>query len=356
MVLGLTAAPTSTHPQERKLARIGWVGDWYSLSAALIGVMVETVLLSIPLAASAEAANKVYQIGWLSGTAVSSPESIEAFRQGLREFGWTEGQNFSFVFRHGDERAEHLAERAADLARIKVDVIVATVPVAVEAARRATTTIPIVMVFGPDPANAGVVSSLAHPGGNITGLTSLSADLAVKQLELLKAIAPGISNVAVLLNPSNPWHANAIARVEAAGSALGVHLRSVAVRGPGELDSAFATMAKERVGGILSLSDPTTFSHRARLAALALEYRLPMMSCLAEYTEAGGLASYWPNTRGMFRSAAVYVHRILNGARAGDVPVEQPKTFDFVINLKTAKALRVTIPAAVLARADRVIE
>ena len=322
----------------------------------LVRVIVAIVLLSVPLAILAQPGNKVYQIGWLSGTAVSSPESIEAFRQGLREFGWTEGQNFSFVFRHGDEQAEHLAERAADLARMKVDVIVATVPAAVEAARRATTTIPIVMVFGPDPANAGVVSSLARPGGNITGLTSLSADLAVKQLELLKAIVPGVSNVAVLWNPSNPWHANALVRVEAAGSALGIRLRSVAIRGPREVDSAFATMAKERVGGILSLSDPMTFSHRARLAALALEYRLPMMSGLAEYTEAGGLASYWPNTRGMFRSAAIYVHRILGGARPGDLPVEQPKTLDFVINLRTAKAMRVSIPAAVLARADRVIE
>ncbi|HQR15968.1 MAG TPA: ABC transporter substrate-binding protein [Nitrospira sp.] len=318
--------------------------------------MAAIVLVSVPLAIFAQPRNKVYQIGLLSGTAVSSPESVEAFRQGLREFGWFEGQNFSVIFRHGDEQAEHLAERAADLARMKVDVIVATVPVAVEAARRATTTIPIVMVFGPDPASAGVVSSLARPGGNVTGLTSLSADLAPKQLELLKAIVPGVSHVAVLWNPSNPWHKSALAQLEAAGSTLGIRLRRVVVRGPGELDSAFATMAKERVGGILSLSDPMTFTHRAKLAALALEYQLPMMNGLAEYTEAGGLASYWPNTREMFRNAAVYVHRILDGARPGDLPVEQPKTFDFVINLKTAKALRINIPAPVLARADTVIK
>lgn len=297
-----------------------------------------------------------YQIGFLSGTAVSSPESVEAFRQQLRDLGWAEGRNFSLVFRHGDEQAGRLAERAAELVRMKVDVIVATVPVALEAARRATTTIPIVMVFGPDPANAGMVSSLAHPGGNVTGLTSLSADLAVKQLELLKAIAPGVSRVAVLWNPANPWHANALRLVEAAGSGLGIGIRSVAVRGPGEFDSAFATMATERAGAILSLSDPVTFGRRAELAALALQYRLPMMSGLVEYTEAGGLASYWPNTREMFRSAAVYVHRILGGTRPGDLPVEQPKAFEFVINMKTARALGVSIPASVLHRADRLIE
>jgi len=242
------------------------------------------------------------------------------------------------------------------LATMNVDVIVATVPIAVEAARRATTTIPIVMVFGPDPASAGVISSLARPGGNITGLTSLSTDLAVKQLELLRAIVPGISRVAVLWNPSNPWHANAVRQVEAAGSRYGIGIRGVAVRAAGDLAPAFATMSKERVNAILTLSDPVTFSHRVQLAALALESRLPMMSGLAEYSDAGGLASYWPNTKEMFRRAAVYVHRILMGARPSDLPVEQPKTLELVINLKTAKALGVSIPDSVMPRVDRIIE
>lgn len=322
---------------------------------ALVRLLAAIVIVCVPFPILAQAL-KAYQIGWLSGTAVSSPESVDAFRRELLELGWAEGRHFSFVFRHGDERGQRLAERAADLARMKVDVIVATVPAAVEAARLATTTIPIVMVFGPDPANAGVISSLARPGGNITGLTSLSADLAVKQLELLKEMVPGISRVAVLWNPSNPWHANALTPVEQAGSSLGIDVQSVAVDGPNALDSAFATMSKERVSAILSLSDPVTFSRRAELAALALQYRLPMMNGLAEYTEAGGLASYWPNTREMFQSAAVYVHRILSGARPSDLPVEQPKTFELVINVKTAAALGVTVPVPVLHRADRLIE
>lgn len=316
------------------------------MSAAILFIFAPLLVLAQPR----------YQIGFLSGTAVSSPESVEAFRQELRDLGWVEGRNFSLVFRHGDEQAERLAERAADLVRMKVDIIVATVPVSIEAARQATTTIPIVMVFGPDPASSGMVTSLAHPGGNVTGLTSLSADLAVKQLELLKAIAPGASRVAVLWNPANPWHANALRLVEAAGNGLGIGIRRVAVRGPSDFESAFATMARERISAILSLSDPVTFGRREELAALALQYRLPMMSGLTEYTEAGGLASYWPNTGEMFRSAAVYVHRILGGARPSDLPVEQPKTFEFVINMKTARALGVSIPAPVLHRADRLIE
>ena len=323
---------------------------------ALLRLLTAIALLSVPLAAEAQSRNRLYQIGWLSGTAVSSPESVEAFRQRLGEFGWVEGRNVTLVFRHGGGQLDRLAQRAAELVNMNVDVIIATVPAALAAARGATTSIPIVMVYGPDPVDAGVVSSLARPGGNITGLTSLSADLAVKQLDLLAAMVPRVSHVAVLWNPENPWHANALARVEAAARGPGIRLRSVGVRGPGEFDAAFATMVNEQVGAILSLSDPMTFSHRARLAELALRYRLPMMSGVIEYTEAGGLASYWPNTAETFRSAAVYVHRIISGARPSDLPVEQPTKFELVINLKTAKALGVGIPAAVLARADRVIE
>lgn len=323
---------------------------------ALVRLLAGIVLLCVSVPALAQPGNKPYRIGWLSGTAVSSPETLEAFRQEMGAFGWAEGRDFVLVIRHGDERAERLSERAAELARMKVDAIVATVPLAVEAARRATTTIPIVMVFGPDPATAGVISSLARPSGNITGLTSLSAELAPKQLELLGAIVPGVSRVAVLWNPSNPWHANALERLEAAGGRYGIGIRTIAVRSPGDLEPAFAAMAKERVNAILSLSDPVTFSSRTQLAALALAYRLPMMSGLAEYAEAGALGSYWPNSREMFRRTAVYVHRILNGARPGDLPVEQPKTLELVINMKTARALGVSIPASVLPRADRIIE
>jgi putative ABC transport system substrate-binding protein len=309
----------------------------------------------VPLATQAQPAKAPYRIGWLSGAA-ASPESVEAFRQRLRELGWIEGRHYIEVFRHGDGQPDQLARVAAELAGMNVDVIVATVPAAIAAARAATSTTPIVMVYGPDPAAAGVVSSLARPGGNVTGLTSLSIDLAVKQLELVKSMIPGASRVGVLWNPENPWHAGALQRVETVARRLGIGIRSVRIRGPDDFTSAFATMSQERVGAVLSLSDPITFSHRARLAELALKHRLPLMSGLAEYTEAGGLASYWPNTPESFRRAAVYVHRILNGARPSELPVEQPSKFELVINLKTAKSLGVTIPAAVLARADRLIE
>jgi len=322
----------------------------------LLRLLAAIVFLAFPLAAPGQAGNRMYRIGWLSATAVSSPESMEAFRQSLREFGWIEGRNFTLVFRHGDGQPERLAQRAAELVKMNVDVIVATVPAALAPARSATSTIPIVMVYGPDPAAAGVVSSLARPGGNVTGLTSLSVDLAVKQLELVKAMIPDVSRVAVLWNPTNPWHASAVQRIETAARGLRISLRSVGVRGPEDFNSAFATMKQERAGALLNLSDPMTFSHRVLLAELALKHRLPMMSGVTEYTEAGGLASYWPNTSDTFRNAAVYVHRILNGARPSDLPIEQPRKFELVINVKTAKALGVTIPAAVLARADRLIE
>jgi putative ABC transport system substrate-binding protein len=322
----------------------------------LLGLLASIVLACMPLATDAQPPNRTYRIGWLSGPGVSAPESLEAFRQRLREFGWVEGRDFSLVIRHGDGQPDRLAERAVELVAMKVDVIVAPVPAAVAAARDATATIPIVMVNGPDPVDAGVVSSLSRPGGNVTGLTSLSVDLGPKQLELLKALIPHASRVAVLWNPANPWHASALARVETAARSLGIDVRGVEIRSPDQFDLAFATMTNERVGAILSLSDPMTFSHRTQLAELAIRHRLPMMSGVTAYTEAGGLASYWPHAVESFRSAAVYVHRIIGGARPADLPVEQPKTFEFVINLKTAKALGVSIPVSVLARADRVIE
>ena len=322
----------------------------------LLRLLTVIVLLTVPLATAAQPGNRVYQIGWLSGTAVSSPESAEAFRQSLREFGWIEGRNFVLVFRHGDGQADQLAQRAAELVKMNVDVIVATVPAALTPARNATSTIPIVMVYGPDPAAAGVVSSLARPGGNVTGLTSLSVDLAVKQLELLKAIIPQVSRVGVLWNPANPWHPSALQRLDPAARELSIGVRNVSVRGPEDFNSALVTMKQEQLGAILNLSDPMTFSHRALLAELALKHLLPMMSGVTEYTEAGGLASYWPNTADTFRNAAVYVHRILSGARPSDLPVEQPRKFELVINLKTAKSLGVIIPAGVLARADKLIE
>ena len=314
---------------------------------------VVLLLVAGAVAVEAQPAARVYQIGVLAG---SSSGLLDAFRHGLGEFGWVEGRNVRIVSRYAEGHLDRLPDMAAELVHMRVDVILATSPAMVAAARNATKTVPIVMVFGPDPVESGLVTSLARPGGNITGLTSLSADLAPKQLELLKEMVPGLERVAVLWNPANPWHAAAVKRVETSARALRLRLQVLAVRGPDEFDAAFAAMAKERAGGFLGLADPITFLHRARLADLATKHRLPSMNGLVEYAEAGGLASYWPNSAEMFRRAASYVHKILSGARPGDLPIEQPLKFDLVVNLETAKALRLTIPSSLLLRVDRLIE
>ena len=212
------------------------------------------------------------------------------------------------------------------------------------------------MVYGPDPAETGVVASLARPGGNVTGLTSLSVDLSVKQLELLRAMLPGDTRVAVLWNPANPWHPAALERIRAAAAAAADLTTAVPVRVPEDIDKAFAVMAQQRIDAMLCLSDPVTFSHRVRLAELAIKHRLPSMHGVTAYADSGGLAAYWPNPKAMHRRAATYSYRILTGARPADLPVEQPTTFEFVINLKTARTLGLRVPGNVLARADRVIE
>ena len=317
------------------------------------------LLAAAPVAAEAQQPGaRVYQVGWLQGGSASDypSQTLDAFRHGLREFGWVEGRNIVLVYRFAESKVDRLPELAAELVRMKVDVILATTPGVVAAAKNASKTIPIVMVYGPDPVATGLVATLARPGGNITGLTSLSADLSVKQLELLKEMVPGLSRVGVLWNPTNPWHAAGVKRVEIASQALGLRLQVVGVRGPDEFDAAFAAMARERAGAILGLPDPMTFAHRARLADLAAKHRLPTMNGVTAYTEAGGLASYWPDGAEMFRRAAGYVHKILSGARPGDLPIEQPTKFELVINLKTAKRLGLRIPPPVLARADRVLE
>jgi putative ABC transport system substrate-binding protein len=320
------------------------------MGPTLIGLVAgATLLLPVawPLALQAQPAARVYEVGWLSaGSASNAPELVDAFRHALREFGWVDGRNIRIQYRFADGQLDRLTDMAADLVRMKVDVILATVPAALAAARNATKTIPIVMVFGPDPVESGLVASLARPGGNITGLTSLSAELVSKQLELLKEMVPGLTRVTVLWNPANPWHARA----------LGVQLQVVGVRGPDEFDAAFAMMARQRTGAILGLPDPLTFIHRARLADLGTKHHLPTMNGLSEYTEAGGLVSYWPNSGEMFRRAANYVHRVLSGTPPGDLPIEQPTKFELVVNLKTAKALGLTISSSLRLRADRLIE
>jgi putative ABC transport system substrate-binding protein len=299
-----------------------------------------------------------FRIGWLSGGSSDSyAQFIKPFRESLGEQGWIEGRHYVLLPRFAEGRLSDLDELARGLAHSRADVVVATTPSALRAAQKATKTIPIVMMYGPDPAEAGVVASLARPGGNVTGLTSLSVDLSVKQLELLHALVPGVTRVAVLWNPANPWHPSALRRLRAAAPAMGLQVIAVRVRGPEELDAAFATMVDERAGALLSLSDPMTFVQRARLAELAIRHGLASMHGVTAYCEAGGLASYWPNDAAMQRRVATYVARILGqGTKPADLPVEQPTQFELVINLKTARRLGIVVPASFLARADRTID
>ena len=320
-------------------------------------MMVAGGLLAAPLAAEAQPAGKVYRVGVLSTSPPSAAYRFsELLRQSLRDLGYVEGLNLAIEWRHTEGKAERWDDLAADLVRLKVDVIVAPVPAAVFAAKRATTLIPIVMVNTPDPVQLGLVASLGRPGGNITGTTSLTADLSIKQLELLKEAVPRASRIAVLWNSSNPWHPLAVKGVEAGARSLGVQLQVLQVRGPEEFDNAFAAMTRERSGAVLVLADPMTFFHRTRLAALAAKHRLPAMYGLREHTEVGGLMSYWADSADLYRRAAYFVDKILKGAKPADLPVEQPTKFELVINLKTARALGLTIPQSLLLRADEVIE
>ena len=313
-------------------------------------IATAAAILAAPGAAEAQPAGKVFRIGAL-GVGVS-----ELLTQGLREAGYVEGQNLAIEWRDPEGKPERYDELAAGLARLKVDVIVASNPAGTFAAKRATASIPIVMVNTPDPVQLGLVASLGRPGGNITGTTTLSADLSVKQIELLKEAVPRALRIAVLWNPDNPWHPLAMKGAETAARSLAVGLQSVALRRPEDLENAFATIARERAGAVLVLSDPVTFFQRARLADLAAKGRLPTMHGVRGYVDAGGLMSYWAHQEDLYRRVGSYVDRILKGARPGDLPIEQPSRFELVINLKTAKGLGLTIAPSLLRRADELIQ
>jgi putative ABC transport system substrate-binding protein len=315
-------------------------------------------LLAAPLAAGAQQAGKIYRIGYLSsGSSTTGPHLLEAFRQGLRELGWVEGQNTIIEYRRAEGRLERLSDLAAELVRLQVDTIVAPVIQDVAAAKKATGTIPIVMVAVTDPVGTGLIASLARPGGNVTGLAfSVGAETYGKGLGLLKETVPNLRRVAILWNPANPTQPLAIRVVKGAARSMGVQLQLLEARGPNDFDGAFAVMAKERSGALLVVSDIEFFLHRARLAELAARSRLPAIYGARDYVDAGGLMSYGPSLVVQFRRAATYVDRILKGAKPGDLPVEQPTTFELVINLKTAKTLGLTIPPSLLQQADQVIE
>jgi putative tryptophan/tyrosine transport system substrate-binding protein len=309
-------------------------------------------LLAAPLAAQAQPAGKVYRIGFLR--AGQPPESyLDGFQQGLRERGYVYGQNVVVEFRATDGSVDPLPRLTEEL-RLKVDVFLASAAPAAVAVRRATTSVPIVFVGVVDPVGLGLVPSLGRPGGSITGLATTSADFAGKRLELLRAIVPSLRRVAVLWHPANPSNPIQLKGAEAAARALGMRLEPVSIQGPNDFDSA--SKAVPGTDGLLFLESPLFTTHRARLAELAARSRLPAIYGQREYVEVGGLMSYGTHFKDLYRRAAWYVDKILKGARPGDLPVEQPTNFELVINLKTAKALGLTIPESLLQRADQVIE
>jgi putative ABC transport system substrate-binding protein len=312
-------------------------------------------MLALPLVAHAEQPRKIPRIGFLSAASVSGdPYRLDAFRQSLRELGYVEGQNVAIESRWAEGKYDRLPALAAELVRLKVDVIVTYGPPAIQAAKQATGTIPIVMAGIIDP--TGFVASLARPGGNITGVSLMAPELVGKQLQILKEVVPTVSRVALLGNPDNAGTAPQVRHAQDAARALGVRLQPLDARGPGEIDSAFAAMAREQAGALIVLVDVMFNVYRTRIAELAAKSRLPSVYGLAQHVEAGGLMSYGGNINDRLRGAATYVDKILKGAKPADLPVEQPTKFELVVNMKTAKMLGIRIPRSILARADRVIE
>jgi putative ABC transport system substrate-binding protein len=280
---------------------------------------------------------------------------LEALRAGLRDLGYAEGKNFVFEFRWA-ERVEQLPEMAVELVRMKVDIILVSSSTYVEPARQATKTIPIVFAIHADPVGVGHVASLARPGGNITGLSTLLTDLVAKELEILKEALPQTTRIGILWNPSTPSHEPAVQAVEAIGEKLGLQLLLVPARTVEELEGAFSTMTQKRMGGLLVIASPLSFSQRGPLAQLALKHRLPGMFGSRENVEVGGLMSYGADYNDLHRRAALYIDKILKGIKPADLPVEQASKYELIINLKTANALSIALPPTLLSRADEVIE
>jgi putative ABC transport system substrate-binding protein len=324
------------------------------LKDAALALILALGICLLPVTADAQQAAKVSRVGFLRTFPV--PELEKAFRQGLQELGYVEGQNIVIEQRYWNGNTDRLAEVVAELLRLKVDVIVAPTPPEIEAARRMTTTTPIVMVAGADPVALGFVTSLARPGGNVTGLTNLRAETTPKRLQLLKDAIPRLLRVATLYNPVDRAGIAEQRDLESAARALGMKLLPLEVRGPGDFDNAFAAAVKERAGALLVLAGPTASAHRVRLVELAAKYRLPASFYDRQAVEAGGLMSYGPDIRDLFRRSATYVDKLLKGAKPAELPVEQPTKFVFAINLKTARALGLALPPSLAVRADYVIQ
>ena len=314
------------------------------------------LLVALCASVQAQQLRRVPRIGFLSSRSPDAEKSrLAAFQQGLQKLGYSAGKNILIEQRYAAGKFDRLPDLAAELVGLKVDVLVTTGTPAAHAAKNATSTIPIVIGNAGDPVGTGLVASLARPGGNVTGLSVLNTELSGKRLELLKEVVPTASRVAVLLNPANSINPLQLKEIQSAAPALGVTLHSLEVKGTDDIDRAFTAMKKERTGALIVLGDPLLETHRTRIAELAVKSQLPAIYSLAPYVEAGGLMSYGTNFDDLYRRAATYVDKILKGAKPADLPVEQPTKFEFVINLKAAKQIGLTIPPNVLARADRVI-
>jgi putative ABC transport system substrate-binding protein len=316
-----------------------------------------------PLAASCRAYSqqpgKIWRVGFLALRHVDLVDTdyyYGPFRQGMRELGYVEGRNLAIEWRSAEGKAERLPDLAEQLVQLKVDVIVTAGAAATGVAQKATATIPIVIAAANDPIGSGFVKSLSHPGANITGLSNLAVDISPKNLEIMLSIVPRLSHVAVLVNPTNSAHAAILKSTQAAAQKLNIKVLAAEARAPQEIERAFSMMARERAGAVIVAIDAFFIQQGRQIADLAAKHRLPTMSGSREYVEAGGLASYGQNLADNFRRAATYVDKILKGAKPGDLPVEQPTTFELFISRKAAKALGITIPQSILVRADRVIE
>ena len=314
-------------------------------------------LLAAPLAAHAQQPNKIPRVGVLwAGRPPFAKPYVAAGLDAMRKLGWIEGQTFAVEYRFAESEVDRLPKLASDLVQLKVDVIVAAGDPAVKAAMNATRTIPIVMVAVGDSVSLGFVSSLGRPGGTVTGLEALSVELSGKRLDLLKQVAPRASRIAVLWNPDNPAGILGYRETEKVAQQLKVTLLSVPAKTREEIEPAFATMAQQRADALVVVTDPLTWVGRRSIIGFAAQHRLPAAYEMREYVDDGGLLSYGPSLTDMIRRVAVFVDKILKGAKAGDLPVEQPSTFELLINLKTAKALGLAIPQSLLSRADEVIQ
>ena len=316
-----------------------------------------TVLLASVSLSQAQQPAKVFRIIYLSGSPLSANAArYEAFRQGLRELGYMEGKNIVIEYRYAEGKPDRLSDLAAELVRLKVDIIVSAGAQATGAAKKATNTIPIVMTNEGDPVGTGFVASLAQPGGNITGLSTLAPEISGKRLELLKEIVANLSRVAVFGSSVSPSNAQSLKETELAGAALNVQLQFLEVREPKDIETAFRAASKGRAGAVLVLAGGVLNSQRKQMAELAVKHRLPAIYPWPESVQDGGLMSYGVNRNDLDRRAATYVDKILKGRKPADLPVEQPIKFEFIVNLKAAKQIGLTIPPNVLVRADRVIK